>query len=312
MAGFAHRLAKFTFVAIGLALGLSAPVIAQDAEVTEARVDDVIVTGRALADRVDHFVDTVTAPPPGRGPARWNDRTGICVGVVNLSPDLAQAIADRVSDVARGIGIPSGEPGCRSNVTVIATDDAGALAVALVQRSPNAFRPRYSGAAHSADALRRFQQDLRPVRWWHVVMPVTADTGQVAVRLPGDDPEKPRYISSPGGMRTGVRNHLVRAHIILDMPEIVGLNAVQIADYVAMVALAQINPETTAEGFDSILNVFDDPTQVAQMTDWDRAYLTGLYDAELNARNTNAQRSAVSRTMLRDRREASIDSVPTP
>jgi hypothetical protein len=250
-------------------------------------------------------VDTVTAPPPGRGPARWSERSGICVGVVNLAPALAQNIADRVSDIADSMGVPVGEPGCRSNVTVIATDDPRAMAIELVQRSPNAFRPRYSGSAQTSEALQRFQQSVRPVRWWHVVMPVHAETGRAAVRLPGDDPDKPRIITTQGGMRTSVRNELMRAHIILDMTQVDGLTSLQLADYVAMVALAQINPEVTAEGYDSILNVFDDPTQVSEMTAWDRAYLGGLYGAELNASNVGAQTSAVARTMLRDRREAS-------
>jgi len=297
-----HHLMIAAGAVAALRLCVAAPVWAQDATQPEAWVDDIVVTGRPLAEEVERFVNGVTAPPPGRGPARWNDRSGICVGVVNLTPALAQAIADRVSYVADSMGVPTGAPGCSPNVTLVATDDAGALASEMIRRSPNAFRPRYSGAAHSEDALRRFQADARPVRWWHVTMPVHADTGQAAVRLPGDS--QPRYVKSPGGLRTSIRNELVRAHIILDITQTQGLTSLQIADYIAMVALAQINPDASASGFDSILNVFEDPMQVAEMTAWDRAYLHGLYGAELSASNVGAQQSAVSRSMLRTRRQA--------
>lgn len=53
-----------------------------------AQLDDVIVEGSLsgipLREQVATFVDSVTAPPPGRGPARWHDLAGVCVGVVNL------------------------------------------------------------------------------------------------------------------------------------------------------------------------------------------------------------------------------------
>lgn len=109
------RYAWLATVCVALGTLPTGSVLAQDRSQPETRVDDVIVTGRPLDVQVDRFVDTVTAPPPGRGPARWSERSGICVGVVNLAPALAQNIADRVSDIADSMGVPVGEPGCRSN-----------------------------------------------------------------------------------------------------------------------------------------------------------------------------------------------------
>ena len=122
-----------------------APTVAwaQDSSATmpETTVEDIVVLGMPLREQVETFVDDVTAPATGWGPARWDERSGICVGVVNLRPDAAQAMADRVSEVALDLGLTVGEPGCSPNILVIATDDAPALATALVQQSPNAFRP---------------------------------------------------------------------------------------------------------------------------------------------------------------------------
>ena len=264
-----------------------------------------MVLGMPLREQVETFADDVTAPATGWGPARWDERSGICVGVVNLRPDAAQAMADRVSEVALDLGLTVGEPGCSPNILVIATDDAPALATALVQQSPNAFRPRYSGAARRPSALRAFQSSDSPVRWWHVSMPIIRETGQPAVRLPGGDAP---WIPSWGSRLTSpITSKLLRAYVIIDIDQAEGLSFSQLADYVAMVAFAQIDPDADVSGFPTILNVFDNPTIAFGMTDWDEAYLGSLYGAEMNQRNPNAQSGAVAALMFRDRQRVAGD-----
>ncbi|WP_286692684.1 MULTISPECIES: hypothetical protein [unclassified Brevundimonas] len=286
-----------------------APTVAwaQDSSATipETTVEDIVVLGMPLREQVETFVDDVTAPATGWGPARWDERSGICVGVVNLRPDAAQAMADRVSEVALDLGLTVGEPGCSPNILVIATDDAPALATALVQQSPNAFRPRYSGAARRPSALRAFQSSDSPVRWWHVSMPIIRETGQPAVRLPGGDAP---WIPSWGSRLTSpITSKLLRAYVIIDIDQAEGLSFSQLADYVAMVAFAQIDPDADVSGFPTILNVFDNPTIAFGMTDWDEAYLGSLYGAEMNQRNPNAQSGAVAALMFRDRQRVAGD-----
>ncbi|MBB5661490.1 hypothetical protein [Brevundimonas halotolerans] len=271
----------------------------------ETTVEDIVVLGMPLREQVETFVDDVTAPATGWGPARWDERSGICVGVVNLRPDAAQAMADLVSEVALDLGLTVGEPGCSPNILVIATDDAPALATALVQQSPNAFRPRYSGAARRPSALRAFQSSDSPVRWWHVSMPIIRETGQPAVRLPGGDAP---WIPSWGSRLTSpITSKLLRAYVIIDIDQAEGLSFSQLADYVAMVAFAQIDPDADVSGFPTILNVFDNPTIAFGMTDWDEAYLGSLYGAEMNQRNPNAQSGAVAALMFRDRQRVAGD-----
>jgi len=186
------------------------------------QLDEIVVQGSLsgipLREQVETFVDTVTDPPLGRGPARWYERAGVCVGAADLRRDAAQAMVDRVSEVAVTLGLPVGEPGCSPNVVVIATDDASTLARALVQRSPNAFRPDYAGAAGSVQQLELFITTDRPVRWWHVAMLVTADSGSPAIRLPGDP--VPRFIRGEGLLNTAIRNELRRAFVIIDINQV--------------------------------------------------------------------------------------------
>jgi len=78
-----------------------------------------------------------------------------------------------------------------------------------------------------------------------------------------------------------------------------------------MVAFVQINPDAEVGNFPTILNVVADPAGAQEMTDWDRAYLAGLYGSELRQRSPNAQLGDVAGLMLRDRHRAE-DAETTP
>ena len=286
-----------SFVAVLAALALTtAPQQAPVPQTDEDRVDDIeVVGGRSLREAIDVFTDTVVAPPRGRNPARWHDF--VCVGAINLQRDAAQAIIDRVSQVALDIGLEIGEPGCSANILIVGTDDGPAMAAAMVDYRPAIFRPGYAGASRSSLQLARFQQTEAPVRWWHVALPVLADTGVIAVRMPGEDPPV-----IPGGslLRTEVRNDLGRAIIIVDFARAGGVSFQQLSDYVAMAAFAQIDPDADMSAFPSVLNVFEDPSAASGLTDWDMAYLTGLYTAELNRRSPAHTAGAIGNIMSHD------------
>lgn len=277
-----------------LALGLSPQDVAQDPPATT--LDEVVVESRTLRETVDSFVEGVIAAPVGRAPARWDKK--VCVGVANLRRDAAQVIVDRVSAIALEAGLEVGEPGCKANILVVASDDGDAMARALVEAAPLAFRPGYAGASRSALQLQRFQEGGAPVRWWHVSLPVT-DDGQIAVRMPGDA-AAPVIPQENSRLRTTLRNDLRRAFIVIDLPRASGLNFQQLGDYVGMVAMAQIDPEAETAGYDTVLNLFEPGRQVEGLTGWDASYLKSLYDAELNRKLLNQQTGEVGQLMLRD------------
>jgi hypothetical protein len=67
-------------------------------------------------------------------------------------------------------------------------------------------------------------------------------------------------------------------------------------DYVAFVALAQIDAQARTEGYSTVLNLFSSATNPpAGMTAWDEAYLDGLYDARNDV--ANRQASAIARRL---------------
>jgi len=276
------------------------------ADQSPVQLDDIEVTGRTLDSLIRSFVNEVAAPNDNRGLARWEDR--ICVGVANLRLEPAQYIVDRVSTVAEDIGLQPGRPGCAPNVIIVATDDPARLAADLARDQQRALRPGGSGMDRGGAALRRFVASEEPVRWWQVSMPVDSETGERATRIPGEcrnscgsalDYAPIIFVDSPSRLNTQIVDNIFRTVIILDVDQVSQISAQQLADYVAMVTLAQIDPEADTSRYASILNVFDAPDTTAGLTDWDKAYLEGLYDAERSRRNLRSGRNEIARSIHR-------------
>ncbi|WP_332640927.1 hypothetical protein [Brevundimonas sp.] len=285
---------------IALALG-SQQVPPPSAQATDpTRLEDVIVDARRLEEAAEAYVDLVAAPARRRGLARWHD--GICVGVANLEPALARQIADQVSDVARSLGLRAHEPECHPSVLIIATTDAARFAQDFVAIRPVLFRVGSPGMDRGSSSLRDFTTEDRPVRWWHVSMPTNSETGMSAIRMPGevngDGAELMDYapitdVASPSRLSTQYVDVLKRVFIIIDVDRLNGATAEQLGAYVAMVALAQVDPEADTGQFDTILNLFEDPALApSALSGWDRAYLEGLYSVGSESRRIN-QRSQV-------------------
>lgn len=83
------------------------------------------------------------------------------------------------------------------------------------------------------------------------------------------------------------------------MDQIANVSIQQLADYTAMVTFAQIDPEADTSGYASILNVFEQPEAAMSLTDWDKAYLDGLYSAERTRKNMRAGRSEIVSSIRR-------------
>lgn len=284
------------------------PPVSQD----PVRLEDVVVDAQRLEDTTEAYVDEVAAPARRRGLARWKD--GMCVGVVNLEHDAAQYLADRVSDVARSLGLRAHEPDCHPSVLIVATSDGPGFTEQFVAMRPRLFRVGATGMDRGSAELRDFIREERPVRWWHVSLPVDSETGLPVVRPPGfvsgsgtggggrDATSAQEYapntaIFAASRLNSQYVDHMKRVFIIVDVDQLNGASLQQLGDYVAMVAMAQIDPDADTARFDTILNLFDGPaTAPTGLTGWDRAYLEGLYDlgSETHRINQRAQVQAVA------------------
>ena len=112
-------------------------------QIPPVALQDVEVVGRTTPDPIKDFVATVAAPIQGRGLARWEAK--LCPGVVNLSPDAAQAIVDRITLAAQDVRLETGKPGCDPNLVIIFTNDGPGVAQELTARDQDLFRPNVYG-----------------------------------------------------------------------------------------------------------------------------------------------------------------------
>ena len=271
--------------ALAQAPAAPAPAPAADGE-PPAGIEEVIVRGQRMSEIDDDlriyirdFIGEVVKTPPGRGFARWHRR--VCVGVHNLETTAAQYIVDRISGLALEVGLEPGEPGCAPDVIVIFTTDGAELASAMVENDPSLFRPGgpIPDLTLSRVALEDFKSSQRAVRWWHVSMPVDARTGQRAIKLPQDGRGYPTVaVDGPSFIHSGIRDDLRYVIIIVDGTKLHGTTWQQIADYLAVVSLAQVSPDANPAAFDSILNLFSNPKAYSGLTDWDRLYVHALYE----------------------------------
>jgi len=177
------------------------------------------------------------------------------------------------------VGLQPGEPGCNPDVIVIFTTDGKALATNLVENYAASFRPvgGIGGMQLGLDALDDFAKSDKPVRWWHVSMPVDARMGTPAVKLPTEESAPVISVAGPSRIHGGIRDDLMYVLIIVDGKKLTGTTWQQLGDYLAVVSLAQIDPAANPTGFDSILNLFSNPKAYSGLTDWDRSYLRALY-----------------------------------
>lgn len=280
------------FVLLLAGVSASAAAQAQDGLDEPTTVDDVIVRGRALETAVEQFVESLAAPARMRGLARWN--TAICVDAVNFQPDVRAEIVRRTTEVATALDVALQKDGCAPNIVIMGAADGAVLADAVVDRFRSKFfRFGSTRSNRGAAALTSFRRSDAPVRWWHVSLPVNVITGAPTIRLPGEPavalPCYSRSVSLKeidlagfGGSRTGrscnaVTDQIVGLWMIVDAQATDGFSLEQLADYIAFIAMAQVDPEADLASFDTILNLFENPQGYSGITEWDEAYLISLY-----------------------------------
>ena len=228
---------KLALLAV-LAATAAAPALAQTPPA--AGSNKVVIEAQRPEEAVRDFVAEIGATTDGANLARWDRK--VCVGVVNVTPTYAQKLIDQVSLVALAVGLDPGEPGCKPNVLILADTNGDDLAARLIKDSPKAFRPEPNGTSHlGRTALRRFEKSNAPVRWWHVSETVLVDTGQSAMEA------RSVRVRGASRLRNNVREDLHHAIIILDTKRIGSVSFSSLADYVAMVALAPLQPLTAPQ-----------------------------------------------------------------
>jgi hypothetical protein len=205
---------------------------------------------------------------------RWGRE--ICIGAAGLGPEQTQFIVDRMSQRAVALGLTPERPGCDANVFVFFTTNPNQVAADVLASRDFSGR----GRARTADLQRRdaFANTRNPIRWWYVWQSVTAD-GQIV--NPDERSGQAVSVRAPERGRLGrnTRQQFSHVFVVVDGTQVANTNMNAVADYAAMVALAEFEPDANIEGDASILRLFTDSTPPVAMTSWDLEYLRAYYRA---------------------------------
>lgn len=286
-----------------LALGTGVALAQPPAPPTPSGSDEVVVTAIRPA-QMRNFVRQLAEGGKKDQLSRWDRR--VCPGVVGADPKVAQALIDRIVWRAFGVGLDGGRPGCRANALIVVTPDSAAFTPEFVDQNKRFFNyDDDNGNGLGKQALLEFANTPRPVRWWHVTQTVS-DSGEIlgdsVASMNSDggfDNVQVARVGSPSRIRAGTREDFNRVIVIIDSRAVAGKPFDAVADYVAMITLAQIKADARRGGLETILSLFDAPASgvapVAGWTDWDKSYLEGLYGANRFARTARQQENAIVR-----------------
>lgn len=290
----------------------AAPEPAPPTAAPTTQVEGVVIQARPPAPAVDTvtaFVDDISAPTVNGRLARWDRK--ICPGVVGLQPAYAQKIIDRIATIAVTIGLQVGEPGCKANMVIVATDDSQAMARMVMDRSRRVLEGGVDGNSRGRKALKAFVETPREVRWWHVTQTVGVDG--FGYQRDDDGPGSLR-VRSLGRIRATTKDNFLGVIIMIDVTRVGVIRFDALTDYVAMVGLAQIDPDTDPTGVPTVLNLFaareKGATPPPGLTAWDVAYLQSLYATDPAVIRGSRQERQIVKDMADRLGVAPSDEVP--
>lgn len=262
--------------------------------------DPIIVTGRPLPskDEIRALTRAITPANPAGDPlSRFHDP--VCLGSIGFDRATLLAIGDRFAADAEQAGLQLAGGGCRPNVLVLFVDDVQSEIDQLVKRKWWIFGDR------TPSEIRRIVHERGPVRAWSNSEIRSRDGDRI-------NNDGTLRIASASRIVAPIRKDTLAAIVLIERSAAVGKTTHQLADYVAMRALAGARPGQASDT-DTILALFaDNATQApGELTAFDRGYLRGLYAGPANAfaRSTQAQ---IVRTIVKAKDAETIGAAAKP
>jgi hypothetical protein len=285
--------------AIAAALMTSIPVASAQAPPALPQ-EDVTVTATKSREVLDKFAKAFTAPTKLTGKiARWE--TGICPSATGQKPAFTAFINARVKAIAAAVGAPvSALESCTPNIQIIFTTAPQDLLDQVRKDDPDylgyaetsALREKLATISHPIqawyetatidldgnrriDSARRMGTGIAMSNFTAFAMPSTSGVNRDPIYLPDATYARVTGNHINDGTRSGF-NHVV---IVVDTKKLAGRDFVPLADYIAMLALTQLNSLDTCQQLPSVVNILapDCDGKVGGITAVDLAYLNGLY-----------------------------------
>lgn len=250
---------------------------------------DPLVLKAVPKERVVSFVRTVTQLSPGGQVSKRGAK--LCPLVAGADPAANSYVRARLRQVAGELGLGIEKRACEPDVLVIFSREPDTMLRQARERG----KIRYDGL--SPVRIDRFKNDPKPIRWLSRTreIPVFGDMSagdtDIVIRRAPDS-----HIVQP------VVSRLSHTLIVIDARQADGIEIGALADYVTMVALADIRPNVTPVDATSILNLFAPGAEASpRLSSFDLAYLRAVYQMKTE-RMVADQLSALAGAMSGDLR----------
>lgn len=257
-------------------------------------VESVVVTGTKSAQELNAFVGQIAVPTRLIGKlARWD--MPICPVVAGINADAVKFVTNRLLEVAGWAGaLVSNDPQCVPNIQIVFTTEPQAL-LDDVRRT----KKHMLGYFDSIAQLNRLSTYHGPIQAWYMTatddargyrQSDTTNSGGVEIEVAGTGLKLQNtarsYATLGSRLGDGLRANLHHVTIIAEPGRILEHEMGPVADYISMLALAQMQRLDRCQSLPSITNllVADCPRVPDGLSDIDLGYLRGLYhmDAERN------------------------------
>jgi hypothetical protein len=277
------------------------------AQPTAPPVENVIVTGTKSRQVIEGFVKSLAVPTRLTGKiARWED--GICPVADNLPSAFSKFLLQRIKDVAASVGAPVDKrPTCEPNIQIVFTKNPQALLDDIHKKAPDLL-----GYYDNDDQRTQAAKFARPIQAWYTPQTVdlrgqahtdTTHSGGLMIRVKPTLP--PIFIphaiaTNVTGSRLGdgVRSTFYHVLIVANPDDLKEYEMGALGDYIAMVALSQLDSLDACQQLPSIVNMLakNCNEKIEAVTENDTAYLRGLYSSSPDS-NLNLQEDAIAYQM---------------
>jgi len=243
--------------------------------------DAIVVEGQREqeAEQAANLARVITQPTPSGKPLARH-YVPVCVKVFGVPDPFAAAMTERIGSNIRSLKLRAAPPGCKPNAWVGLIKNSRDQVQALRKREPAMF---ISLKEHEID---RIFADGDAVQAWHATEVRGADGRPVPVvqmevpSVPGlkiDVEWNQQFKASRLG--STIRVDLAGSIVLFDRQLARDKTLQQLADYATMRLLANTRDGAAAEdGVATILSLFaPNGAAPAEWTEFDRAYLRGLY-----------------------------------
>jgi hypothetical protein len=293
----AYRLPIVSLIIVMLAYFSSGAKASEPPQTHDPALDTITVEAqreRAQLEReISTYLSSILIRHHDWSHARWD--SPICPLVAGLSRDKGEVMLARISESARAAAAALGPENCRPNFYIVVTSEPNRLLKKWVKRDKRMFDERYG-----MRAFNRFLHSTRPVRVWFNAEFVEDGSG---APMPADSLDGVNFFPvnrNPRGSRLQydeVRS-ITTAIVIVDVTQLEGVNFGQLADFVTLLGLAEVDQDKDYASVPTILSLFKNRERAPNegMSPWDKAFLKALYSSE---QDSVMQTSEMSTSMLK-------------